>query len=223
MQCAEFEDRLNAVLDERRRPEWDDEVRLHVESCPDCRRIARSYDDMLDGFCALTAPAAPHDLAMRVLAQWEGPRPAARRARGTLTALAVAAAVVVVVLPMVRVTPGNVARPPRPDGRPALAAVGHAWRSLSPTPSLLDVSAPDPVRYSSLAKETGQSLASMMLYVPGVGGSLGIIDGDEMTAGNESSWAGRMSDGLKPLTQSVTQTFGLLLGPWSPGDGAGRS
>ena len=50
MQCEEFEDRLNAVLDERRRPEWDAELRLHCETCRECREVAASYGAALDGF-----------------------------------------------------------------------------------------------------------------------------------------------------------------------------
>ena len=65
MQCDEFEDRLNAVLDERRRPEWDTELSLHCENCAGCRQLAAAYDRLLDGFYALAAPDA----------QWIGLRP----------------------------------------------------------------------------------------------------------------------------------------------------
>ncbi len=44
MQCEEFEDRINAVLDQRERPEWDAELRLHFEvDAPDCRELATAY------------------------------------------------------------------------------------------------------------------------------------------------------------------------------------
>ena len=62
--------------------------------------------------------------------------------------------------------------------------------------------------YAGLAKETGQGLATVVLYVPGVGGTKGIID---VEAESQPAWAVQMSEGLRPLTNSVTETFNLLL------------
>ena len=68
MQCEEFEGRLNQILDERRRPEWDAELRLHCETCVECRQLAADYDVLLDGFYTLSTPPASADMAARVLA-----------------------------------------------------------------------------------------------------------------------------------------------------------
>ena len=101
MQCEEFEDRLNAVLDERRRPEWDDELRLHCDNCADCRQLAAEYGNLLDGFYALATPEAPADLALRVLIEAR-PQPAAqRRMVVPAAALATAAVVLVAISPLV--------------------------------------------------------------------------------------------------------------------------
>ena len=73
MQCAEFEDRLNAVLDQRQRPEWDAQLRGHMERCPLCHETARGYRAMLDGFCVLAAPEPPAEMAARVLGELRPP------------------------------------------------------------------------------------------------------------------------------------------------------
>ena len=78
MQCEEFEDRLNAVLDERGRVEWDAELDLHRETCAVCRHLASAYDTLLEGFFALAAPEAPEDMSLRVMAELTA-RPAERR------------------------------------------------------------------------------------------------------------------------------------------------
>ena len=82
-------------------------------------------------------------------------------------------------------------------------------------PELLAIAeSPDGDPYAGLAKETGQGLANVMLFVPGVGGSRGIIDAESnATDGSEDdpAWAVQMSEGLKPLTDSVTDTVNLLL------------
>jgi anti-sigma factor RsiW len=90
MQCEEFEDRLNLVLDERGRPECDAELSLHVEACAECRHVAALYGALLDGFCALSAPQSPSDMAARVLVDI-GPRRSNARGRMVYAALATAA------------------------------------------------------------------------------------------------------------------------------------
>ena len=62
--------------------------------------------------------------------------------------------------------------------------------------------------YAGLAKETGQGLATVIRYVPGIGGSMGIVD---LSGTDEPAWAVQMSEGLKPITDSVAETVNLLL------------
>jgi hypothetical protein len=224
MQCEEFEDRLNAVLDERRRPEWDAELRLHCDSCAECRQVAASYDVLLDGFYALAAPEAPADMALCVLAEL-GPRPTpARRWTAAAAALAMAACVLVVVAPLVR-GPSSAQKPAAMQTSEAVAAAPHrgsaattghgAQATLEQFPLmpewLVDAEATGSDPYAGLAKETGQGLATVILYVPGVGGSKGIIDVEADGGADEPAWAVQMSEGLKPITESVTETVNLLL------------
>ncbi len=231
MQCEEFENRLNAVLDERRLPDADAELRLHCETCCDCRQVAAAYRRLLDGFYALAAPEAPLDMAVRVLTDLQ-PRLSPRRrwAVGTVTlatgalatgALATAAGLLIAVMPLLR----SGAQPPSTDSRtlaklassdrasPRVAARPSTSESLDVNqlpivPELLALRNADEDPYAGLAKETGQGLAAVVLYVPGIGGSKGIVDA---SGTDEPAWAVQMSEGLKPITDSVAETVNLLL------------
>jgi hypothetical protein len=55
MNCELFESRLNALLDDRRCVEQDDELSAHLAQCIRCRRLARAYAAMLDGAEILAA------------------------------------------------------------------------------------------------------------------------------------------------------------------------
>jgi hypothetical protein len=258
MQCEEFEHRLNAVLDERLLPEWEAELRLHCETCHECREVAAAYGAVLDGFYALSTPKAPTDMAQRVLADLR-PRPApARRVSLVALALATAAGLLIALAPLARFAPRASApsvspqvraqASPRPAPGPvasvaardpaadaAILKTAHAAKLPLPTimtlpnilplpvmwPMLASVYQADP--YSNLAKETGLGLAALVLYVPGIGGTKGIIDVADNTVENEPNWASQMSEGLKPVSQSVSETFNLLWRTLPLSDLAGRS
>jgi hypothetical protein len=207
MQCEEFEDRLNGVLDERRRVEWDDELRLHCDHCADCRRLAADYDALFDGFYALTTPEPPADLGLRVLLETRPAQTPKKRAMAPLAVLATAAAIVIAISPLVwrtsQTSNSNAVVQTPVDKQP------HPIKRLPLVPELLSIAeTPGGDPYAGLAKETGQGLANVVLYVPGVGGTKGIID---VEADNQPAWAVQMSEGLRPLTNSVTDTFNLLL------------
>lgn len=244
MQCEEFEDRLNAVLDERRRPEWDAELRLHCETCRECREVAASYGALLDGFYTLCAGELPADLADRVLTDravlanraWDHwyPQPAtARRVAIAAAALATAAGLLIAFLPTPKTAPRksspevaqsaapgatiDAEAPRRPAEIAAASKTGMAAAEESGTaatervrPSARPVVLPkwlafmrkgkgDP--YADLAKETGRGLASLVLLVPGVGGRGSNSNVSENAAEREPTWAGQMSEDLKPVTE----------------------
>ncbi|MEX0711991.1 MAG: hypothetical protein WD278_06555, partial [Pirellulales bacterium] len=68
MQCDEFEPRLNEILDARRRPQSDPALAEHQAHCPDCRRLAASYQAMLAGVAQANVPQASGSLASGSLA-----------------------------------------------------------------------------------------------------------------------------------------------------------
>ena len=55
MKCDEFEAHLNEILDERRRPEWDERLRLHGELCAGCRQLAAAYGVLFEGLFEFAA------------------------------------------------------------------------------------------------------------------------------------------------------------------------
>ena len=216
MQCGEFEDRLNAVLDERQRPEWDAELHLHCETCPCCRQLAATYDRLLDGFYARVGArrSARHGAACR------GRIAAAARVRRRRLAIGTGMlATAASVLAVVGLLSSNAIRQgEQPSGAPRVARVTESPPNqasletkllVSDLTSLAASAGGDP--YAGLAKETGQGLATVMLYVPGVGGGRGIIDAEVDRRAGEPAWAVQMSEGLRPITNSVTETFNLLL------------
>jgi hypothetical protein len=239
MQCEEFEDRLNLILDERGRPECDAELELHVEACAECRHIAALYGALLDGFCALSAPDAPADMAARVLVDVR-PRRSTTRGRWVYAALATAACLLVAIGPLVRRMPPEdsplaaTTEPASANGRKATAValsaqkrrparsaslpsqrvlLGSAMHDSLPVFASLPILAGDQPGdpYGELAKETGSGLAAIVRYVPGVGGARGIIDAESSAADPDPAWAVQVSEGLRPVTDSVTNTLQLLL------------
>ena len=233
MQCEEFEDRLNAVLDERRRPECDAELRLHAEilpRLPPCGgRLSHAARRLLRNF---VAPNAPADMPARVLAELHsqalaraaqlgvvglGPghrrRSADRRgAAGASTAHRAGAGSASSRLRSSRwpscKTPGRPSRPPRPpcSSRIAKETASPAWprRAAAAWPPSCST-----CRASAAAAESSMPRARSLARWRG---------------GREhATWAVQMSKGLKPLTESMSETFNLLLRSLPPTDSAGRS
>lgn len=232
MKCEEFENRLNQLLDDRLVPEWDAELRAHASDCGECRELARHYTLLLDGYAALVAPEPSPELAARVLDQLQAERPrTAQRLALAVGMFATAAALLVAVLPMfsgsepeVKIAQSEPAEKaatgPRTDLRNRQLTV-NAARQLSSWPmvgpALQSVSAPPKVAsdprsgpYANLAKETGKGLATVALALPNLGGTLGLVDVGRNVA-NEPSLPEPVSDGLRPLTQTVSETLDLLL------------
>jgi hypothetical protein len=224
MQCEEFEARLNAVLDERQRPQWDAELCLHRQACVNCRQLAAAYEILLDGFYELAAPEAPPDMALRVVSEMRVRPPMRHRVSIGAAVLATAAGLLIAIVPWLRntsnldATASTAAPAARTNG--GLGAARHAaaagiapLEQLPIVPDLFAVStsAGGGDAYAELARETGQNLATVMLYVPGIGGAMGIIDADTNLGADESTWTGQMSEGLRPVSDSVAETLNLLL------------
>src|SRR4051794_38206251 len=142
MQCEEFEDHLNGVLDRRVRVESDLELKLHIETCPECRDVALSYDALFDAFKRIREPQVADDFGPRVLScVRHSPSPARWRfvALGALAASLLFSATVLTM------------RTPPPEGDPAgilagshpvaVAAVHDALGTIETLPILQTLSA----------------------------------------------------------------------------------
>lgn len=230
MKCEEFEVHMNEILDERRRPEWDEQLRAHGETCRGCRDLAAAYGMLFEGFFALPAPKAPADLAARVLEQMR-PRPLVSPRLALLGAIFSTAAAVLVAALLMRgndLVPGNgieeqVAQAPAtvaplpattlPPGAPHLPQ----WEKLEDVPIVGPwlMAGTNPAdgsdSYAELAKGTGQGLAAIVLRMPGVAGSQGVRPPAPAAVYGPGVWPLQVSEELRPFTESMTETFNLLL------------
>ncbi|REK09465.1 MAG: hypothetical protein DWQ37_18710 [Planctomycetota bacterium] len=233
MKCEEFERRLDAVLDVRRRPEWDVRLRAHAEQCAPCRRLAASYGVLLDGVAALPVPEPSADLTARVMSEMRVRPAASRRVALVGAVLATAAAVVVALLPLL---PKRDQRVATPDPLPAYsfhtteAAVEEFdWANLDELPVvgpvLISIRDDDETTdpYEELAKGTGQGLASVVLYMPGVAGPRGFIGTAPAGMRSQGVFPEQMSQELEPVRESVAETINLLLRAVPLADFARRS
>jgi len=218
MKCDEFESRLNAVLDERRHGEFDVELSQHRAACPRCHDLASAYDVLLNGFYTLKTPELPADFAQRVLAEMQVRPAPTRRFALASAALATAAAVAIAAYlpwrtssesaaPQIAAAPKTAVAVPQAQvaahARPFDAAPADInWEELGDIPLVGPVltsmsdkdQKTDP--YAAIARGTGQGLASVVLSMPGLGRP-------------SNSW--EISDELRPVTESMTETFNLLI------------
>ena len=68
MQCVEFENRLNRLLDNRLSPDDDDQLADHARDCEGCCGLLHAQQMLFSGLRA-SRPAAPADLADRVVSR----------------------------------------------------------------------------------------------------------------------------------------------------------
>ena len=220
MKCDEFEEHLNEILDERRRPEWDEQLREHGEQCRGCRDLAAAFGVLFEGFFALPTPQAPADLAARVLEEYQV-RPLVTRRLAVLGGIFTTAAALLVAVTLFRggQAKKQVAQVPPAPAVPTvvIGPDGKPWKTLDDVPVfgplLLTMNKvnEDTEPVEKLARGTGQGLASIVLRMPGMAGPQGMrpLDPESMSAG--SVWPLQVSEELRPVAESVTETFNLLL------------
>src|SRR5262245_44027039 len=66
MQCAEFEQMVNRLLDDRRSPRDDETLRTHANVCSDCADLLNAHERLLE-MIDLTRPPLPRDFALRTV------------------------------------------------------------------------------------------------------------------------------------------------------------
>jgi hypothetical protein len=69
MQCREFEERLNEVLDERGSPASDLRLKAHASRCERCESLLAGYQSLMIGLAQSCPPALGRDFDRRVLAE----------------------------------------------------------------------------------------------------------------------------------------------------------
>lgn len=83
MQCHEFEDRLNLVLDQRGNPAADSRLRAHAARCDDCQQLLAGQAALFAGLERTPVAEIPHDFALRIVHAAHSPelQPAPARQR----------------------------------------------------------------------------------------------------------------------------------------------
>jgi hypothetical protein len=69
MQCREFEERLNQVLDERRSPASDSRLKAHASRCERCELLLAGYQSLMIGLAQSSPPSPGREFDRRVLAE----------------------------------------------------------------------------------------------------------------------------------------------------------
>lgn len=154
MQCHEFEERMHALLDERRLPQSDARLLAHAEQCPDCRLNLRAWEMLSQNLGQASSHLPPGGFAQRIVSQVEV-RPAAYRSttRYRIWLLAGAAATAAAVA-LLALTIGQNRHRPKP-GPPAIAAPDSPAedRALAGSPVADNAPEKKPVSAESLAQE----------------------------------------------------------------------
>jgi hypothetical protein len=91
MGCAQFEERLQRLLDQRELPSEDSQLHRHARRCPECRETLAACCRMIDGLNLLELRVPDEDFSLRVVGRTQVVRPspaARRRFAGALAAVA---------------------------------------------------------------------------------------------------------------------------------------
>jgi len=100
MQCAKFEQRLQQMLDDRQNVEQDEALRAHSRGCVACGQVWRAQSLLFAGLKSTPEPSFGQDLGPRVLDQLRVDRRKRNNKRLLLAALAMAAVIMIALLPL---------------------------------------------------------------------------------------------------------------------------
>ena len=215
MHCREFEQRLDAILDDRRSPTADPRLRDHASHCLRCRELLNDQATLLAGFSQRTAPQPGRDFARRVVLASIAPayrKHPSRRAWFAAAAALASAAAMLMAVSLVwyarYATPHVVARPAS-SSRPMVSARPRSRGFSVAQPALSQRRLPAP----RSAAITG---ADLLLEAPGLPGRLnyrGAID-ELVTvlpeAGYRLEQMEHVAPGLRPLRMSLSAIWETL-------------
>jgi hypothetical protein len=216
MNCHEFEQRINELLDGRSPLQGDPALEAHARHCDACRSLLSAYrrlaqvelwpahaPDVRDAVCVAVARDEPVEVVpLRTFgaAAW-------RR-----LAFAAAAACAAVVLVSYSVwTAMELANSPQtavPVVQGGSTGAGQRVEASS-APAIPDLAQTAADSYRQLAQETGKSLSDVAALVPSVEETAPL---PAAQAGeNASRLAPNVVEGLKPVTRSTAGTLSLLM------------
>jgi predicted anti-sigma-YlaC factor YlaD len=162
MRCEQFSRRLDELLDERRRPLGDRRLRAHAKECRDCRDLLDAQMELSKVVPFLPRAEPPLGFADRTVTVASRERARLRRWRHGMVG-AVAAAVLVAVVPMAR----YVNRPAETTEPVAARRSVVKPRQIAPRAVPTEKQSAEP--YVRFAHGVGETVASGIVYVPGLG------------------------------------------------------
>ena len=123
MQCEQFEERLNQLLDRRLPPEADDALLAHAHLCGSCRGMLDAQLALLQSLDTLETPATSPDFSQRVVRQVVARRRVRTWRRAAYFAIGLAAGIVlaIFVVPRENRRDGGIAMDPVAPRPPATA------------------------------------------------------------------------------------------------------
>lgn len=194
MRCADFEVRLNEVLDERQPISSAADLNEHIRECRECRYLARSYEAIFAGLREAVIPE-PEWVSRLVLEQVQ-PRFGRLPLRRAATLLALAATM------LLAVGLSWLARPNRPVASSRLKTINIPLDQV-PGPAKIDERAVVSNGGSAADKQAPSN--EFMELLP------------------SSQWAQDVAEGLQPVTQPTVGTINDFLQLWGVGDEGHRS
>ena len=210
MQCREFEDRLNDLLDQRLAPERDVLLMRHAGECLDCRQLLNGQVTLFAGLKMLDKPVPSRQFAAVVLeksgvssasALHQQPRPKSRWVAIAAGVASLAAIVLVgVLIDMMSHQPQSppVARQPAPPGA-SLAVANSATPPASVPPLAKAVTPPrvmPPVPVRPEYQEYRDAINSLAAQIP--------------TAVETIDEVQQSSPAIRPLRASFSMAIGTL-------------
>ena len=225
MLCEKFELRMQMLLDARRHPEFDDELQSHASQCAECRRDLAAQEKLFAGLELFDPPALSPDFSQRVIADLQVSRPSTWSRVGRLGAIAVAASLLVALVPAIRNRLSHRAAPEKsasvarsPRSAPSTLAITQLPRKNhgepvaqhdSPAPAAVANAASVPPNPSADTKPDAFPAANMnsdpLVFLEELRASLSAVSGDPLES------LDKIAEGIRPLASSLQTTFNALL------------
>ncbi|HEX4000706.1 MAG TPA: zf-HC2 domain-containing protein [Pirellulales bacterium] len=226
MNCDVFERRLDEVLDDRLPPESDAALIAHAEHCPSCARSLADHQGLLEAMQLLAWPSECEKLGTRVLAEvvkergkaWSDPRSEPRAKPQANGSPAVPAST-----PTLQPFGGG-------SGRPAQRSLLHTatWIAVATAASLLvsigtvhwsrsrqaaRLAPPKPAETNSsaiAAAMPGPKPGALAIHMPGMHAAAADQSFAGLIGPQQRILMEQMSDGLKPVTRSMSAALHAL-------------
>ena len=199
MQCVEFEDRLNRLLDHRLSPDEDVQLASHAGECEDCASILRAQRRLFAGL--RTAPQPPVDFADRVVSQvhftTHAQRSTWRRVRWMLLVATAAGLAGIMVMSIASRQQQQVVDQPDP---PRAVAAEHRQRPKHGPGLAIATVKPTPSSAKPQSEEERQRIEAYRQYLEGLARQVG-----------DSKEFDDVSETLTPSIRPIQSSFGLAI------------